>query len=182
MRTATTCGGPYNSPKFEDRAVLDAIEMLLQDANGGLSTRSDSDTLYEDTNSGSYPYKVEDVSIDSPELTPTSLQPPPSDAEGEGLLDLDEEAEMDVTGSRPESRRQSPSATYQQGASSVISNKFACMAEAKKDLAILQMQLLKREYKIREAHMIEIHKLDVKIKRAQLENLLDKKKVDVARL
>nr|CAD7589351.1 unnamed protein product [Timema genevievae] len=174
--------------------------MLIQDANGGLSTRSDSDTLYEDTNGGSHIYKVEDVSIDSPELTPTSIQQPASNAEGEGLLDLDEEAEMDsligehnlpvivkldnnnTADSRTESRRQSPSATFQQAASSAISKKFASMAEAKKDLAILQMELLKREYKIREAHMIEIHELDVKIKRAQLENLLDQKKVDVARL
>nr|CAD7443624.1 unnamed protein product [Timema bartmani] len=177
-----TSKGPYNPPKFEDGDVLDALEMLIQDANGGLSTRSDSDPLYEDTNGGSHIYKVEDVCIDSPELTPTSLQPPASNDEGEGLLDLDEEAEMDVTDSRTESRRQSPSATFQQAASSVINKKFASMAEAKKDLAILQMELLKREHKIREAHMIEIHELDVKIKRAQLENLLDQKKVDVAQL
>nr|CAD7443459.1 unnamed protein product [Timema bartmani] len=201
-----TDGGPYNPPKFEDGDVLDAIEMLMPDATGGLSTRSDSDTLYEgpddltiiDTNSGSHLYKVENVCMDLPKLTPTNLQPSASDDERECILDLDEEAEMDIgehnlpaiveldnnntAGSRTESRRQSPSATFQQAASSVNSKNFASMAEAKKDLAILQMELLKREYKIREAHMIEIHELDVKIKRAQLEILLDQKKVDVARL
>nr|CAD7422101.1 unnamed protein product [Timema poppensis] len=68
--------------------------MLMPDATGGLSARSNSDTLYEDTNGGSYLYKVKDVCMDSPKLTPTSLQPPAIDDEGEGLLDLDEEAEM----------------------------------------------------------------------------------------
>nr|CAD7195038.1 unnamed protein product [Timema douglasi] len=201
-------GGPYKPPKFEDGDVLDSFEMLMPDANGGLSTKSDSDPLYEgpddlvviDTNSGNPLNNGEDVCIDLPKLTPTSLQPPASDDEGQGLLDLDEEAEMDSligkhnlpvilelddnnsTGSSTESRRQTPSATFKQAASSVNSKKFASMVDAKKDLAILQMELLKREYKLREAHMIEIHELDVKIKRAQLEILLDQKKVDVARL
>nr|CAD7449612.1 unnamed protein product [Timema bartmani] len=162
----------------EDGYDLDAIEMLMPDANGGLSTRSNSDTLYEDTNSGSHLYKVEDVCIDSPKLTP-SLQRPACDNEGEGLLNLNEEAEMDQV---VEQRVESLSATFQQAASSVNRKKFASMAKAKKDLAILRMELLKRECKYREAHMIEIHKIDVKIKRAQLEILLDQKKVDVAQL
>nr|CAD7268677.1 unnamed protein product [Timema shepardi] len=144
--------------------------MLMSDANGGLSTKSDSDPLYEDYWRAAHLL--------------TYMLGPASSLIGKHnlpvILELDDN--NSTAGSSTESRRQTPSATFKQAASSVNSKKFASMADAKKDLAILQMELLKREYKIREAHMVEIHELDVKIKRAQLEILLDQKKVDVARL